>query len=387
MADLEDDIVQDKIPQHLTGGYDEFSPWHKVRKQFIRKHQWNKTTTRMAQRYWKHDLAPLRCMLIPGDDLLDIRSLRQAFEGLQCPIRYLGFNSSYGSGDEGTKVHLAHNAVISYENIDKESIVVRDRFEAVASTESQAFRYLREHGPFHAVVLDFCGSIFPNVVTDNSQTYEAIHQLIAFQCRRQTREWILFLTTQVEPGVVDVNGLQKLCAATASNLMEHCEFAAALCQVCPTVQVGADTKLELTRLSHDETISIFGVALGKWLLKLCQTADPKWSVELRPSFQYCIHAGKGVEMLSLAFEFTPNFVAPIDPSGISKITFPRRVFPSEKLCAQNIVRSVGSIKNVDSLLESSPELWASLLQEKADLMEAAGYSRSKFMEWVNRGES
>ena len=91
--------------QHCAQTRDEFMPWHKVRKQFIRARQWNKLIVRMVERYLKLDLQhehgdwsveegetdaverasevpesirfdrPLRCLVIPGDDLLDLRSL------------------------------------------------------------------------------------------------------------------------------------------------------------------------------------------------------------------------------------------------------------------------------------------------------------------------
>ena len=38
-SDIGDGIVPDKRPEHIAPPRTEFLPWHKVRKQFIRRHQ------------------------------------------------------------------------------------------------------------------------------------------------------------------------------------------------------------------------------------------------------------------------------------------------------------------------------------------------------------
>ena len=121
----------------------EFQPWHKVRKQYIRQRQWNKLTSRMVDRYLKSQLQndaadwsvaeedaeavgtsaevpesvrvdrPLRCLVIPGNDLLDLRSLWKEHLPHNCFIRYLGFNEVQGSDQRGTRVHVANNEVTS----------------------------------------------------------------------------------------------------------------------------------------------------------------------------------------------------------------------------------------------------------------------------------
>ena len=55
-SDLAEDIVQDTLPQHTQPARDDFEPWHKVRKQFIRERQWNKLIHGMVQRL-SHQLA------------------------------------------------------------------------------------------------------------------------------------------------------------------------------------------------------------------------------------------------------------------------------------------------------------------------------------------
>src|SRR5438552_942659 len=130
-SEFADEIVSDAVPKHTTPAKDDFKPWHKTRKQFIRIHQWNWLVARMVKRYlkslqtdvedWAVDFEttdeedipeeilvekPLKCLVIPGDDLLDLRSLWHSLRPLKCYIKYLGFNESHGSSEKGTRVHV-----------------------------------------------------------------------------------------------------------------------------------------------------------------------------------------------------------------------------------------------------------------------------------------
>ena len=90
-SDLSDDIVPDQ-PRHSDFAR-RFAPWHKVRKEYVRKEQWNKFINRFIERYWKLSLVsqPLQCLVIPGDDLLDIRSLHRDTAESACSIRSVSY--------------------------------------------------------------------------------------------------------------------------------------------------------------------------------------------------------------------------------------------------------------------------------------------------------
>ena len=112
-SDFVDDIVADRLPVHTAPQSNDFKPWHRVRKEFIRQLQWNALTSQLIKRRWQQELKqtddvraphdefvgqasdqpdqlrtrPLRCLVIPGDDLLDIRALWRDTSDLNCTIR------------------------------------------------------------------------------------------------------------------------------------------------------------------------------------------------------------------------------------------------------------------------------------------------------------
>lgn len=404
-SDIGDGIVPDKVPEHIAPTRSEFLPWHKVRKHYIRQNQWNLLVKRNVRRRWRSDLVKfsecesssqstmltggtLNCLVIPGDHLLDLRSLWNVVSPLDCVIRYLGFNERHGSNEKGTAVHVANNTVTSLPGVVHSSHVRRDPFEVIASRDSQAYRYLRDYGPYHVVNLDLCGSMFPNRARESSPYYDALLQLLTYQFATQKTVWLLFITTMIEPGAMDDGEMRKLCSPTRNNYEVHHDFASKLAELfpCDIWKETTENVVNLSGLSEEQIVTLFGVAFGKWLLSVAQSASPKWSVCMRRSFQYTVNEHKGAVMLSLAFEMVPNFAPPIDASGISKLLVAGKTFLSEEQCAVRLAGSVEAIRDVDRLLADDPDATRELQNGSADLMESAGFDRAEYLEWVRSGE-
>ena len=411
-ADFVDDIVQDSVPQHTAPPREDFMPWHKVRKQFIRNRQWNEATSRIVKRFlssrlqdeptlWAIDIdgpdvpeAPesvileksLRCLVIPGDDLLDIRSLWTQIRPLRCYIRYLGFNERHGSSQEGTRIHIANNAVTAMDRVARDSTVLADRFQSVGNHNTLAYRYLKEYGPYHVVNLDFCDTLFPTKGLDLSPHYTALHSLADYQMKQQTTPWLLFVTTQVEPGMLDAGELWRLCGPAKNNHGKYQEFASRVDALISSGVLDAKSP-DFTQMSEEAITRVFGVALGKWFIHLATTAQPDWVVRMLKSYKYQIKQTPKVEMFSFAFLFSPKHSSPTDPTGLSKFSGAPRNFESELESALRVVTMVDKIDDVDALLAADASLHASLEAESADLMEIAGFNRAKYLDWVNSGEA
>jgi hypothetical protein len=414
-SDFADEIVQDKLPAHTELLRDKFLPWHRVKKEFIRRFQWNELTARMIKKHWKQELKlgggdwsldedekadsfklpanfaqehSLKCLVIPGEDLLDLRALWRDIQDLNCTICYLGFNEGHGSDQKGTRIHVANNAVTSLPRVIHKSRVLHDRFETVANDNSIAYQYLKQYGPFHVVNLDLCGSMFPNTVKATQEYYDALLRLLTYQFEKQKSEWLLFITTMIEPAVVDANNLQALCGPTRENYKNYTDFAELIKKIIPEKTFQNDNALtDLAALSEDQMIKLFGVAFGKWLLGLCQKAKPQWTIAMRRSYCHTINEIKGAVMLSLAFELKPNTAPPVDTTGMTKLQLPAKEYPSEQVCAVKLAESVAKICDVDLQLAENKELKAELRDAQAELLESAGYDRAKYIEWVNDGEN
>lgn len=406
-SDLSDDIVP-KEPQHSTTKR-EFAPWHKVRKEYIRRYQWNKFVIRYAVKYLKRELQdpdadsewsvddeieipesvaidrPLKCLVIPGDDLLDVRSLHRDTEGIQCYIRYLGFNRGRGSDHVGTQLHVAHNDVTSSSRVSSDSIVLHDSFQLVGNRNSQAYRYVKQLGPFHIVNLDLCDSLFPSVEGDIEAYLTGLHSIADYQMKEMATPWLLFLTTEVSPGEVHIDQFDKLCQPTKANL-KHESFQNLLGEVIPSGVLSKEGQVNLAPLNEKQLVDLFGVAIGKTLLGFCSSAGQSWKLEMRGSHVYSTNVEKNVSMLSLVFQFSPISRPPIDGTGLSKLSLPPANSFDEEQLAMKLIKSVQRISNVDQLLQADMSLHSELLDSSAALLEAAGYDRAAYIKWVQDGE-
>lgn len=412
-TDLSEDILLPALPEHIVPKRAEFAPWHKVRKQFIREKQWNFHAVNFARRFLNHCLQPLpadwddserqenaaeipeeirvdrplNCLVIPGDDILDIRSLWKDSRELNCWIRYLGFNHGQGSDQLETRVHIANNEVTSLQGIGSDSRVLHDAFQSVARTNSQAYAYIRNYGPFHVVNLDLCDSLFPTVSGSLGTYFSALHKLLEYQMHNQTTPWLLFITTEVAPREADPALLHQFCKATRENCNLYAEFAQRLLDLLPdTAFPAASDVVDSSGLSEEELVRLFGVALGKVLLNIAKTSQPQWRVEMLTSYKYTINPQKAVSMLSLAYQFRLVTVPPSDPVGISTAQLKPAGSFDELPLALKIVARVETIRDVDDLLAEDSGLRSQLTQASADLLSSAGYDRDEYLQWVANGE-
>jgi len=417
-SNFSDDIVQAELPKHLPTGADVrkkgFLPWHKVRKQVIREKQWNKEIVFLIDRYLgKHlkkeelilatDLfgavvpalgspvsvvsAPkaLNCLVIPGNDLLDVRSLCNAVAGKNCHIRFLGFNNTGGAGVND----VAENAVRALPTVRQNSLVLRDPFQAISSKNSQAYQHLGRYGPYEVVNLDLCDMLVPGADKDaTDRYYAAIKELMTYQFREQTNPWLFFITTHVDHSVADQDGVDNLAGSLRKNCDDHVAFATSFETLVPRAAFLGTRKLDLDSLTHDQLVGSFGVVLGKWLIQLAESNMPQWMVTLQSSYRYTVEPVSGACMLSLSFEFKRRLAPPVDPAGFgsAQTEVSGTQQKTELDLAIGLITSAGHIKDPDIMMAADPALSATMKEASADLLAEAGYVREDYLAWVEADE-
>lgn len=403
MSDLSDDIVQPSLPRHFDPppARTDFKPWHRVRKQYIREKQWNhhikftvqklRAELRPKQGALAQDQAhddvptsvhldrPLRLLMLPGNDYLDVRSLWRELENEQCYIRFLGFDSSIDASVRGRAV--AESAVVQLSRILKDSHVLPDQFQNIGNKNSQAYSIFKHFGPYDVVNLDLCDSLIPREETKSY--YEALVCLIALQTERQTSPWLLFITTSVDRRYIGQSQTNLLARPMRENCDEHAEFASILASVVPESSFkGESHTFDVSELDTAQLSACFSVILGKWLLKLLDTATPKHTVSMLSSYSYTVSPDPHVEMLSMGFRFEPVRAAPIDPTGlvVTPTAAPRQ--RSEEELGMQILKATTLIKSVDDILRGDESLREALTESSADLLASCGYDRSRYLAWV-----
>lgn len=391
-SDLGDGIVPDELPKHSSLSATlrkDFKPWHRIRKQFIRERQWNHEIRFLAQRYLRSEVnRPVRCLVLPGEDLLDVRCVWRVLQDEGCELRFLGFNNAAMAEERRRHLDVSENAVTQLARICKDSHVISDAFQNIARKNTNAFQSLRNYGPFDVVNLDLCDSLIPRGKPGEMEAnYSALHQLLCFQLERQRTPWLLFATTQVDRESANQTEINKLAQPLRENCNQHGNFADALEKLIPRAAFqSSGHALDISGLDVNQLTKLFGVILGKWLMRPLALSSPQCSVKLLPNYRYTIRSDINVEMLSVGFLITPHFAPPVDATGVSTVQANFRQFPGELESAIDLVTVAEGICDVERILANDSALKDALTNSSADLLAEASYDRDEYLRWVIAGE-
>lgn len=388
MSDSTDSILNEvldkKLPQHSLRPRRGFEPWHKPRKQYIRRHQWLAETVKICNTLKFKDDRPLKYLSLPGEDLLDVRVIRECCDSSGISLKYLGLNDSYSSDVPDTWLHLAWNEVNSLAKIDRNSVVIKDRFELIADRKSQAYRYIEQYGPFDVVNLDLCNSISAQGKNNAPNYYSALKVLADYQIKNRTEPWLLLVTTRVTDSQVPSADMEKLVDCVRNNARQYDRFRKHLIQLVPRASDLITTKhFETKKLSQKDFLTTFSIGLGKWLLALMSSSVPTWGVAMQPSYAYRV-GGADPDMASFAFLLEPFIRGPIDSSGLSRAAPLKEIDFDEEACALGILSKVSAIRDLDALVHSKPSLRKKLEDESEELLIAAGYESTEYRRWVSK---
>ena len=152
-------IYQDILPTLEGIEARPFKPWHKPRKQYIRIYQWCATVRWLIERNGMQKGDILRYLGLPGEDLLDIRSLRGVCEPGGIWVKYLGFDSTAKLAKGEFEFHLAEHEVAQFGFINEHSRILKARIEDVVNEASLAYKYTKQYGDFDVINIDLCDSL------------------------------------------------------------------------------------------------------------------------------------------------------------------------------------------------------------------------------------
>ncbi|HWV98504.1 MAG TPA: hypothetical protein VNZ64_02310 [Candidatus Acidoferrum sp.] len=374
-------------PQHATLPKRTFKPWHKTRKQFIRELQWNADVKKLCTKHLKFkDDRPLHYLSLPGDDLLDVRMLHQCLSAIGRKLKYLGLHESYGAAQPRTWLNVSTNQVNSLPGIWRGSTVIHDLFQQIANKNSQAYRHLQDYGDFDVVNLDLCESVSPpgkQKATPPPSYYDALNVLTEYQINSRTEAWLLFVTSRVGKTLVEADDMEKLSGCVGANTKEHPDFATRLIELIPSAAGQNITDRAFLRdLSDADFFSLFGIGLGKWLLRIMRELDP-WVIQMQRGYCYSVEPGTP-DMLSLSFLFRPYATVLTDTSGLSKVQTKAEPVPGEKELGLDVLKAVKTIENVDSRLESDEKLRSRLETSTISLLKSAGYPHEEIDAWLKK---
>ena len=350
----------------------EFKPWHKPRKQFVRREQLSALLLRLYESRQSGD--PLRYLGLPGTDLIDLRYLYdQVCRSDDRSLLFLGFNTDAQPGNPAhDQLNVSLHEVRKLPNVDEQSVVLHDDFRRIGNPRSIAWDHTRRLGPFDIVNIDLCDGLGSEPPHDDGSIYRALAQLTAFQARNPN-PWLLLVSTRIGAQMFDAEAEQRLFSRFRENV-KNCEGFA---EACKQLLESDARSIEPATCSKTDLLIVMPTAIGKWLSALAQSSPPD-RVELASAHGYRINPVSAQEdLVTLAFRFHPVITAPPDPLSPTAVTY-----VDECESAKAILKRAARRLDVDAILEKQPDLDEELTRETERLLKSARYDVADYRAWL-----
>ncbi len=380
----EDGLILKGIYQKITPVLSDeeeraFKPWHKPRKHYLRVHQWCAMLRRLIGELSYGEGDTIHYLGLPGEDFLDIRTLEGVCDRAKVSLRYLGFDSSADTGGE-YEMLLSKHEISALSFVDPFSVLARDSVEKLASDTSIAREIFQRVGPFDVINLDICDSVLSSV--GSGSYFDTLSQLCDLQlrCGRVT-PWLVFLSTRAVRSQLEATAKKKLLQCILGNLEGSASFGELLSKKLALEATAIRKELKNEELlEHPALVTALGVGLGKWLLKLTMSANPKVTVRLLQSYSYRVETAHP-DMLSLAFKFEPIIESRRDASRLAA-SAKKTTNVTEIELASELIESVASIQDVDQLLADNTQLFQRVLRQSGEILASARYDIDAYRRWV-----
>ncbi len=350
----------------------QFKPWHKPRKQFVRREQLSALLLRLYEKRESRD--PLRYLGLPGTDLIDLRYLHERLcRANDRPLRFLGFNTEAQPGNPAhVQLSVSLDEVRRLPNVDTQSEVIHDDFRRIGNPNSIAWSRTLQHGPFDVVNIDLCDGLASDPPQEDQSVYNALARLMALQARNPN-PWLLLVSTRIGHGMFDADAEERLMNLFHKNV-NTCEGFAEACEQL----LESDVKLiDPTTCSEADLLNLMTVAIGKWLSALVKVHAPS-RVELASTHGYRVDPVAAREdLVSLALRVEPVIVA--SPDALSP-TAP--ALEDECTTAKAILKRSASRLDVDTILEQQPDVYEELIGETERLLADARYEVAGYRPWL-----
>lgn len=351
-----------------------FHPWHKPRKQFVRKEQWGYYIGQLLDELPAHDKT-LTYFGLPGDDLLDLRYFGATVcEPREVTLRFLGFNNSDAAQDEDqTELNISLDEVSRSTSIDRLSEIITHDIREIVKTDSIAWHKTFEIGPYDVINLDLCDGFGAQAPGRFDATYyNMVIRLLSVQARRMS-PWLLLLTTRVGKDHIHAETLGRLLELYNQNLRICAPFRAAS---SAKFDISDSVSLENAAETEKGVQSIFLVGLCKWLLRLVGTQNPPSTAEVKSVLGYQVHGGaKTEDMISIAIRFDPTFEVVEDSAKLASL----RPTPIDECdLATKALKKVSGLLNVDEYLASEGDIRQEMVEAMCVLLEAARYDVDEY---------
>ncbi|OED95425.1 PP_RS20740 family protein [Vibrio cyclitrophicus] len=381
LFDSDDSLVDDEVFGSVSQSLSQdFKPWHKPRKQFIRDKQWLEQFKRLLGNSKYRGIDTVNYFGLPGGDLLDINYL---YEGMlnssRSGSKRLGFHGFINSSTDFDKAQGELSKILDNDRIERRSVVERFRFEDLQKTNSDAWVRVRNFGDYHFINLDFCNNVM------SYETLISIYNLLQHQMKKVIGiPWLFCLTTRLNRDsttdaiVSRFRGIitESLGTPQLNEKIEEC-FSEV-----HNYFSDRQTECDIGGVEDDSLMNqILQICLVLWILK--EATGRNFKVALKSSMKYSVDLfSRETDMHSFVFsfekeeEFTSDLLGLSEgnESAVNEVDFDTIATPA--------LDKLSSSADVDNILEQDKESLNSYADDMIRWLGRCGYDTSNYKEFM-----
>ena len=354
-----------------------FAPWHKPRKQYVRRHQWVhhavETIRKLKARGEMSEGDTISYLTLPGPDMLDVRMIAEACREEGVRLRYTGFCSVVESDALRLRRNTAQFQIDLNGVIQSGSEVHTSRLEEIVIHGSAAQTMMERGGPYNVINLDACEPLAHRDASHTGRLIDAVRKIMSYQFDRCRHPWLLYLTTPVQTDWISPESLDSLKSAIRQNCDSDADFNAALSkQFAPEEDLSAYFSRASSQ-NGEVFCSMFSLGIAKWLLHLAEQA--KFDMVKMKSFTYSMvkRAPQYPNMVSTCYLFLPRPVEIKDLVGLTTNVEQRAATTLRKSAHLRALDRSVSLVNLDSLFAQDTKVADEMRKETKGLLSLVGY--------------
>lgn len=352
----------------------DFAPWHRPRKQFVRKKQWVSHIRDIINRNnILREGRPFSYLTLPGPDLLDVRLVADICESERVKLHYLGFCKANEEESERLRRNVSEFETSRTECVARRSKVVIAPIQDIQRHNSEAHVALSHGGTYDAINIDACNPIALRDRNVTGRLIDTIRHLTSYQINNCRDSWVLFLTSPIQIDSISSESLSAISSQIEQNTTNSSEFAN---EMSNQFNQGESFREYVDRISSNnskEFLSLVSLGLTKWLMHLGEQGH--YRVKIMKPFCYSTFGRPPLtpNMVSLCFLFKPMPMPITDGTGLTRN-------PNQNIRENISIRdhikaleSTNEIENIDEILSDDENLLTQMIGETKDLLRQAGY--------------
>lgn len=383
----DDEIADDVLPVAVEEiavptELNELAPWHRPRKQFIRRDQWGMLSDRVINNLKNTPHLPqqangvreVKYLTLPGTDFIDVEMLGEIAREHDCTLTSVGFLAGTVGNAATARAELRQEGLIEAGLISDRSLTFSRRIEEITTKSGTAYRELKNRGPYHVINIDACGSIALPGAPNNNRLIKVVHTLMEYQFAHYRGRWLFFLTSDVRQGQFDADTMARLRLAIRQNAQQNDDFRNGTTALFDNGIADYDASLDaFAHSSADNFTKVFALGFGKWMLSLAR--EEGWDMKMQPAYCYSTtpNGDNAATMPCLAFEFLPPPPVLNDPLGIVAEPTAPIVQPQYGERAVRVLEKVSGMQNLDERLAANDVERAELLNATRERLARIGY--------------